>query len=570
MHAKYAQIRFLNKIYILLAVLAVFLALASTASAAVSVVIPGIQREYLDQSGNNIHPEGNWEKILYLKYNEAGIRLRLKYIISGPVSSCVGTGDLWSNPKNSYSDTDPVYAQTFGPSTKTAGVRCTGTDGSISEDYATVVLPGPSAPIPPIPQNPTAFLSANPVNIQVGQNSVLSWNSTNATSCFNSWNENNSTSGTQAVFPSSTTTYTIICSNTIGATNASATVNVSQVQVQNPTVSIFANPSSINYGGNSIITWSSTNATSCNASGGANGWAGTRNTSGTFNTGSLTNTTTYDIYCTNTAGAYVYNSVSVSVGSQIPTYSYPTSYTYPNPYPIPYSIPYPTTSYIAPYTTPAVVPSYQYQNLTPYIAPLNTASTRVTRTTVATSGVGIASLVKLSVDGGEEPVSINDKRAYHIMWQNESNQNLTKVVLRVILPDSMTFESSTSGSFNAKDNILTFNIDTLSAGQGGEIFLTASINTNLQNNQFIVVVANLVYTNEAGIQGDATAYATHRVFFGQGGNSLVASVFGFGFLPGSLFGWLLLIIFILLLALIFQQLFMHPAEIKSLDPEDHH
>jgi hypothetical protein len=87
-------------------------------------------------------------------------------------------------------------------------------------------------------------------------------------------------------------------------------------QTQNvPTVNISANPSSVSYNGSSILSWSSSNATSCTATGGANGWAGSRNTSGTFNTGSLTSTTSFGISCTNSAGTGN-DSVSVSVGAQ--------------------------------------------------------------------------------------------------------------------------------------------------------------------------------------------------------------------------------------------------------------
>jgi len=86
--------------------------------------------------------------------------------------------------------------------------------------------------------------------------------------------------------------------------------------VQNPTVSITANPTSVSYNGSSVINWTSTNATSCTASGGTNGWSGTQNTSGNFNTGALTSTTTYNIICTNSTGQQATSSATVSVGTQ--------------------------------------------------------------------------------------------------------------------------------------------------------------------------------------------------------------------------------------------------------------
>ena len=66
-----------------------------------------------------------------------------------------------------------------------------------------------------------------------------------------------------------------------------------------PTVSIKATPASINYGGTTVISWSSNNAYSCKASG---GWAQINSKSGTFLTPSLIKTVTYAISCTGRGG----------------------------------------------------------------------------------------------------------------------------------------------------------------------------------------------------------------------------------------------------------------------------
>src|SRR3989344_1673677 len=65
-----------------------------------------------------------------------------------------------------------------------------------------------------------------------------------------------------------------------------------------PTVSLSASPTSITSGGSSTLTWSSTDATSCTASG---GWTGTQVTSGTQSVSPTTNTT-YTLACTGTGG----------------------------------------------------------------------------------------------------------------------------------------------------------------------------------------------------------------------------------------------------------------------------
>ncbi len=66
-----------------------------------------------------------------------------------------------------------------------------------------------------------------------------------------------------------------------------------------PAVSINASPSTISTGQASTLTWSSTNASSCNASG---GWSGTKSTSGSLSTGALNQSTIYTLTCNGAGG----------------------------------------------------------------------------------------------------------------------------------------------------------------------------------------------------------------------------------------------------------------------------
>jgi hypothetical protein len=60
------------------------------------------------------------------------------------------------------------------------------------------------------------------------------------------------------------------------------------------------NPAAVFVGGTATLKWSSTNATSCTASG---GWSGSQATSGSTSSGVLTTTTTYRISCTGSGGS---------------------------------------------------------------------------------------------------------------------------------------------------------------------------------------------------------------------------------------------------------------------------
>jgi hypothetical protein len=80
---------------------------------------------------------------------------------------------------------------------------------------------------------------------------------------------------------------------------------------QTPTIVITASPAAINPGAGSTLTWSTTNATSCTASG---TWSGSKNTSGTQSTGPLAASSTYTLTCSGVGGS-ANNSVTVAVSS---------------------------------------------------------------------------------------------------------------------------------------------------------------------------------------------------------------------------------------------------------------
>lgn len=87
-----------------------------------------------------------------------------------------------------------------------------------------------------------------------------------------------------------------------------------------PTVSLSANPNSVDYGGFSTLSWTATNASSCAASG---GWNGTKAAGGgSEDVGPLTNSKTFSIECRNSAGVSSgMSSVTVTVNSSLPTIS---------------------------------------------------------------------------------------------------------------------------------------------------------------------------------------------------------------------------------------------------------
>lgn len=96
-----------------------------------------------------------------------------------------------------------------------------------------------------------------------------------------------------------------------------------------PTVSLSASPSTVSAGQASTLTWNSTNAGSCDASG---AWSGAQATAGSTSTGALNQTSTYTLTCTGSGGSTAASTtVTVSL-PQKPTpptvYFNPSSQTY--------------------------------------------------------------------------------------------------------------------------------------------------------------------------------------------------------------------------------------------------
>ena len=172
-----------------------------------------------------------------------------------------------------------------------------------------VVSTGP-APTPA----PTVSLSAYPAILAAGASGTLEWSSTNATACMASggWSGARTTgNSTQAIGPLfATTGFTLTCTGSGGTASSSVTIVVTAPPPPpSPTVSISANPTNITTGASSTLTWSSTNATSCTASG---GWSGARTTSGSVTTGALSATTAFALTCTGPGGTGS-NTVTVTV-----------------------------------------------------------------------------------------------------------------------------------------------------------------------------------------------------------------------------------------------------------------
>jgi hypothetical protein len=158
--------------------------------------------------------------------------------------------------------------------------------------------------------------SATPSQIASGQSSTLAWNVTNATSVtISGVGSGLNAQGTATVSPTTTTTYTLTASGAGGQT-VTATVTVT-VGASKPAIVRFgASPTHINQGQSSLLSWTTTGASTVTINNGV----GTVQANGSQSVSPKT-TTTYTLTATGADGATsVTAAVTVTVGGgSVPT-----------------------------------------------------------------------------------------------------------------------------------------------------------------------------------------------------------------------------------------------------------
>ncbi len=174
-----------------------------------------------------------------------------------------------------------------------------------------------STPTPPSAQTLILTFSTDTGSVAYNGSTVLNWSSSNATSCSASsaWSGSKGTSGINSVGPlTANVSYTLTCTGTGGQVQRSVSISVGAPPVQIPTISLSANPSSVNTNSATTLSWSTNNVTRCTASG---GWSGAKATSGSASSGALTSNTSFTLTCSGTGGT-ASQSVTVTVSAPPP------------------------------------------------------------------------------------------------------------------------------------------------------------------------------------------------------------------------------------------------------------
>ncbi|HEX7483619.1 MAG TPA: FAD-binding oxidoreductase [Candidatus Saccharimonadales bacterium] len=225
-----------------------------------------------------------------------GGSVTLSWSAGGTSPTCTAEGG-WSGGKASSGN------QVVSPTaTTTYKLTCANSAGTVTKSVTVTVSAAPVAP--------TANLSVSSSSIVSGQSTTLSWNTggsgpitCNATG---GWSGSKGASGSLVVSPTSTTTYILTCSNSVGTSTKSVTVTVNYA----PTASLSANATTITEGDSVQLSWNTTGTgpITCNATG---GWSGSKAASGSQMV-SPASTKTYTLTCSSPYGSQT-RSITITV-----------------------------------------------------------------------------------------------------------------------------------------------------------------------------------------------------------------------------------------------------------------
>jgi hypothetical protein len=160
---------------------------------------------------------------------------------------------------------------------------------------------------------PTCSLDVSQSSVTSGQGVSLSWSTANATSVSITNLGSVNVSGSQVVYPYTTTTYVLTAYGNGGSTSCTRTVYIQSNSVINtPSCSLYANPTVTSYGGSATLVWNTSNAYSVSIDNGV----GSVQANGSYVLSNITGTRTYTLTAYGNGGTRTCQTTVTANGNQ--------------------------------------------------------------------------------------------------------------------------------------------------------------------------------------------------------------------------------------------------------------
>ncbi len=198
---------------------------------------------------------------------------------------------------------------------------------------------------------------------------------------------------------------------------------------------------------------------------------------------------------------------------------------------------------------------------TPTVA---TPQPTIITTVVQQQGTGVGTpFVTLEVTNQSDNICRGDVINQNITYKNISGKTLSNAILRIAFPKNITYQSSSTGVYTPTDNTITVALGTLAPDQEGTVFISGKLSlVSVTDKDLLqVTTATIVFSNPTSrAQETAIAYGLINAQDCPGNNLLGLALFGNGFWPTTLIGWLLLLAIIL--ALVALARYLYGARVK--------
>lgn len=169
-------------------------------------------------------------------------------------------------------------------------------------------------------------------------------------------------------------------------------------------------------------------------------------------------------------------------------------------------------------------------------------------TVVVNSSGGGSRFARIIIENGVDVLSRGQQVVYHVEYENISRTDLEDSVVNVEFPKEVIPLATTRGTISKSGNSVTVKEGTLSTKATEEFFVTAEVRGgSALPGQLLTASATIAYDYEPG--SDKTAIEEAIAFdadtFADNGNFLAGLALFGGFFPGSLAGWLILLLILL-------------------------